>query len=937
MRVFPLECLVERALDELGAEGWRTGVDETWYRVTPPDVPQREQGWKLHLSATRLSAPEVLHRAAHVLIAAGCGFKFAKSLDLAAEMSSARYDRAQAGKFLTAYPRDDEQLRTLARDLDEATLGLPGPAVLSDRPFRKGGLVHYRYGAFSGVPVLTDDGVLESRLQVPGGGTTPDVREPWFCPPPWAQPPFGPEPVRPAAPAAGPVLLAGRFEVREAIQHSARGGVYRARDQRTGTEVIIKQARAHIGGGLAGEDAREALRREERALERLPGICPLVVTRFEEDGHLFLVQELVPGVPLAQWAQDRHGEPQEHGGMTAERAVAMARRLVGVLRQVHERGLVYQDFSPNNVMVTPEDELVLIDPEWLTEPGTWTSRAYTPGFGAPEQLAEPRLGPAHGDGVDRYALGAVLFFLTTGVVPVFAEEIPADRDVLERLEPMWPLLYAERPAARVLEPAVRGLLHRDPERRWPLERVGAFLDSASLPPATAAPRPSVPSVPSAPRALAPQARRRLVDDGLTHLIRTMTGPEDGDGPAGGGDEAAARNHRLWPSARFGARTDPCNVQHGAAGLLATFTLATALLGGLELRAATERTAAWIDARREAVPRLLPGLYFGRSGTAWALYDAARLLADERLAAHALDLARAVPVVWPNPDICHGAAGAGLAQLHLWRATGRQEFLDRADTCAAGLVAAARHEGDRVLWPVPESMDSNLAGIRYLGFAHGVAGVGAFLLAAGEATGGERYTELAAAAGRTLAAEAELGPWGARWRADIRDKHGETMLYHWCSGASGVGTFLLRLARRTGDAASLRLAEQAASAVRWAAWQSPTAACHGLAGNGQFLLDLAAERPDGPYRQWAQELALVLHARHVRREGLWLLPDESGKGFTADSQTGTGGVLDFLLRLEHGGPRPWMADPPGRLQEAARPSRRRSTESGELTEPKGRLR
>ncbi|MEC3992716.1 lanthionine synthetase LanC family protein [Actinacidiphila sp. DG2A-62] len=238
-----------------------------------------------------------------------------------------------------------------------------------------------------------------------------------------------------------------------------------------------------------------------------------------------------------------------------------------------------------------------------------------------------------------------------------------------------------------------------------------------------------------------------------------------------------------------------------------------------------------------------------------------------------------------------------------------EFLERVAECADALAAAADRTADRVIWQIPPDFDSKLAGIRHLGFAHGVAGIGAFLLAAADATGQRSALELAVTAGQTLAAEAERGPVGARWRSDVDEKPGSGLIYHWCSGSSGVGTFLLRLWQATGDERHLRLAREAAQAVRAAAWTSPTAVCHGLAGDGEFLLDLAAAQPDGAYRAWAEDLATVLYSRHAVVGGLRLVPDESAAAFTAGYQTGTAGVISFLLRLDHGGPRPWMADRP----------------------------
>jgi lantibiotic modifying enzyme len=131
--------------------------------------------------------------------------------------------------------------------------------------------------------------------------------------------------------------------------------------------------------------------------------------------------------------------------------------------------------------------------------------------------------------------------------------------------------------------------------------------------------------------------------------------------------------------------------------------------------------------------------------------------------------------------------------------------------------------------------------------------------------------------------------------------------HWCSGSSGVGTFLARLWRATGHERARELAEAAASAVREARWHMSTAVCHGLPGDGEFLLDMADLLGEQRYRGWADEIAACLDARSVVRNGLLLIPDESGSDVSAGYGTGLSGVLSFLLRLRHGGPRPWMVD------------------------------
>ncbi|WP_086828031.1 class IV lanthionine synthetase LanL [Allokutzneria sp. NRRL B-24872] len=873
---FPLRALAELVVASRERTGWTVSDSGFWCRVGPAKRTERVQGWKLHVSATPLSAALVLHRAATVLVEAECEFKFAADIAKVEELTSSRYHRAQAGKFITAYPRDDEQFADLAQRLDIATAGLPGPRILSDRPVRTGSVVHYRYGAFTGIPTLTNDGVFEARIERPDGVAVADSRSPWFAPPAWAETPAGGvvEPPAPR-PAGKPVLLNDRYAVREAIRHSARGGVYRADDRRTGSEVIIKQARAHIGALLNGQDARDALRREARLLRELDGLGPDVVEVFEQDEHVFLAETAVPGQSLGEWVYANHGRDGDGRGLELPRALELARRLTALLAEVHARDVVFRDFTPGNVMLTPTGALKLIDPEIAARPGEWTYLAYTPGYAAPEAVNGPKHGPAPELSVDLYSLGTALFYLVTGVDPVFPDDEPGGRSHGERLAEVLRAVAGRNTAARVLAPVVLGLTTVDPSARWSLERTAMYL--VDLPSRLS----TVDSV--------PDRADRLIEDGLAHILATMT-------PGG---------ERLWPSGDFGQQTDPCNVQHGAAGVLGVLTRASAVFGSTQLRDGVAAVAKWIDERRDDVPVLLPGLHFGRSGAAWAMLDAGLHLDDADLVENASALALRIPVRWPNPDVCHGAAGSGMTQLHFWHETGRMEFLERVEECADGLLAAAISTDEGVFWPVPEDFDSNLAGIRHYGFGHGVAGVGAFLLAAAEETGREVYLQAARAAGDTLAVAAVRqkcadGSASTYWRTDQRQPESDTdMRYHWCSGSSGIGTFLLRLGKATGAVEYLALAREAAVAVRRSRWSASTVACHGLAGNGEFLLDLGG---DG-----AEDLASCISVRATERDGLLVLPDESRLTITVDYGTGLAGAIGFLLRLRHGGPRWWMPE------------------------------
>lgn len=880
--------MVRAGLERQGAGNWQVQFDGMWCSVRPPAHSWREQGWKLHVSAIPSSASAVLERALGVLVRHGCAFKFAGTWEFVLQLNSRHYPRGGGGKFLTAYPDDDEQLRRVAEELDHATAGLPGPAILSDQPYRPGSLVHYRYGGFVGRMMLSNDSDYRPMLQGPGGALVEDRRDAWFSPPAWARLPFGePGAAEAGTGAASQVLLADRFVVRQAIRHTNKGGVYLATDSRANTSVVIKEARPYVEAMKANGadwDVRDLLRREAENLDALEslGVAPRKVELFEQGGHLFLAEELVSGIPLRDWMglESRPGP-----GLPWPLAATLLAQLAELLAAVHAVGLVLRDLTPANVMIARDGELRIVDLEMAVPPGTPVVTAGTAGYVAPEHLA----GAAPGVEADLYSLGAIVFGLVTGTDPNLLSDQPLVRSRRARLE-HWLFVTAEHSeAARRLAPLILGLMEEVPAQRWDLGRVQAFLDEQEQTPGSTTLRADGPQ--AGGWRLAPSDQQRLIDDGMEHLLASMT-PDAQD--------------RLWPPLCGAEAFDPCNVHHGAAGVVAVLTQAAQLDGGNRLRDGLRTACAWIERRLPVEPRLLPGLHFGRSGTAWALYDAAQVLGDEQMAERALAFAKRIPINWPNPDVTHGVAGAGLAQLHLWQATGDAELFHRVQRCADHLVAAAERQPTGVVWTVPASFNSRFAGSTHYGFAHGVAGIAWFLLAAGLATDRDDCLELAQAAGETLSAVGRHDEGGATWPTGPGDEVGGWV--HWCHGSSGVGTFLIRLWQATGDERFRKLAEMAAVAVWRGRWQASSVVCHGLAGNGEFLLDMAAALDEPRYQAWAEELAAVMFARHVYRDGRMVIPDETGTGIAADYGVGLAGVVAFGLRLRHGGPRMWMAEP-----------------------------
>jgi hypothetical protein len=142
----------------------------------------------------------------------------------------------------------------------------------------------------------------------------------------------------------------------------------------------------------------------------------------------------------------------------------------------------------------------------------------------------------------------------------------------------------------------------------------------------------------------------------------------------------------------------------------------------------------------------------------------------------------------------------------------------------------------------------------------------------------------------------------------------------------MGTAFLRAHLATGDPSFRRAAEAAAKAGLRERWRSSAVQCHGLAGDAELLLDLAALPDPGPARRAAVTAteALLLQRRTpaagagpgvrgvpegsgVRGVHGTVFADDSGATVSAGFGTGVAGTGSFLLRLVAGGPRPLMLD------------------------------
>ncbi len=396
--------------DRPAPAGWRRTTRGDWVAlaprddIDPPEGRPPRQGWKIHVSACLDNAEEALDEVWDYCVPRLVSFKFLRAPHVL-HMRNAKYAcRESSGKLITLYPENEARLARILTELDALLGGRPGPYPLGDLRWADGPL-YVRYGGFVPRYHLSDRGVWEPAIEDPDGRLVPDRPTEHFSPPPWVRLPAVLEPHLAAASATPwPVP---RFTLERVLHLSNGGGVYAAKDTRTGETVVLKEARPYAGLTLDGADAVARLAHEHSIMESLAGLAvvPAVRGYVTIGQRTYLVQDFIEGTTLAHRVRERHplSDPTagtEQATEYTKWALRTYGRVEEAVTEVHRRGVVFGDLHPFNVMVRPDDSVVLVDFEAAARAGeARVPDLAHPGFAAPSDRV--------GFDRDRYALACL--------------------------------------------------------------------------------------------------------------------------------------------------------------------------------------------------------------------------------------------------------------------------------------------------------------------------------------------------------------------------------------------------------------------------------------------------------------------------------------------------------------------------------------------------
>src|SRR5215510_308647 len=281
-----------------------------------------------------------------------------------------------------------------------------------------------------------------------------------------------------------PGVTIGRYLIRSKLGAGGMGEVYRAYDDKLNRDVALKVLPAAFS-----QDPDRLLRFEQEAQAAGALNHPNILAVHDvgmNNGSPYIVSEILDGEELRDQLKD--------GPLTQRKALDYAKQIADGLAAAHERGITHRDVKPENLFITSEGRVKILDfglaklrpqrnqvsssevatQKQITDPGTVMG---TVGYMSPEQVR----GNQADHRSDIFSFGSILYEMLSGRRAFQRDTVAETMTAILKEEPAE-LSEVSTTTHPQLDRIVRRCLEKKPERRFQSAHdLGFALDALSTP------------------------------------------------------------------------------------------------------------------------------------------------------------------------------------------------------------------------------------------------------------------------------------------------------------------------------------------------------------------------------------------------------------------------------------------------------------------------
>ena len=317
------------------------------------------QGWKIHISANLIDYQSILDNVYHVCSIFQTPFKYINKISELFRILSKHVSQLEIGKFITIYPKNKETFLLLLEELYDKIPKYTGVQILTDRSYKDSEIIFYRYG------VMNARLINNERPKLKFNGTFyEDITEPYYTCPPFVEDIIFNKVVDDYNIES---LFHDRYQMESIIHKSGAGNVYIAIDTINEEKVIIKEARkkVYITEKILAIDL---LLNEKCILKKLKGKVdiPNYIECFTIEGNLYLVEEFIDGQRLDILKPEYNLLIKRNSselGRYNKKVKKIISNLFLSLYKIHQEGIILEDISSSNILLTNDDRVFFIDLE----------------------------------------------------------------------------------------------------------------------------------------------------------------------------------------------------------------------------------------------------------------------------------------------------------------------------------------------------------------------------------------------------------------------------------------------------------------------------------------------------------------------------------------------------------------------------------------------